>query len=115
MVDSPAAAGVSLAVTKWMASSRRVVALEVSSAAVETLAAASWMAYNRQVEGIEASVADVMMVAVKKKYSKALVGVWMGIGVLSSAAVALVIMLDVAKWATINRLVECRYIAVVVE
>jgi hypothetical protein len=97
-----------------MASSRRVVALEVSSAAVETLAAASWMAYNRQAERVEASVADFMMVAVDKIYSKASVGVWMGIGVSSSAAVALVIMLDAAKWATINRLVECRYIAVVV-
>ncbi len=96
-VDSPAAAGVSLAVTDWMVSSRLVVALEVSSAAVETLAAANWMAYNRQAEGVEASVADVMMVAVEKIYSKASVGNRMGIEVSSSAAVSLVIMLDVAN------------------
>jgi hypothetical protein len=31
-----------------------------------------------------------------------------------SAAVALVVMLDAAKWATINRLVKGRYIAAVV-
>ena len=68
------------------------MALEVSLAAVETLAAASWMAYNRQAEILEASVADVRMVAVKKLYSKALVGGWMGRGVLSSAAVTLVII-----------------------
>jgi hypothetical protein len=90
------------------------VALEVSLAAVETLAAANWMAYNRQVEIVEASVADVMMVAVKKIHSKALVGGWMGIGVSLSAAVALVIMLDVVIWATIKRIVECKYIAAVV-
>ena len=90
------------------------MALEVSSAAVETLAAANWMAYNRQAEIVEASVADVRMVAVEKLYSKASVGGWMGMGVSSSAAVALVIMLDVVKWATIKRLDECRFIAAVV-
>ncbi len=90
------------------------MALEVSSAAIETLAAANWMAYNRQAEIVEASVADVRMVAVGKLYSKASVGGWMGMGVSSSAAVALVIMLDVVKWATIKRLEECRFIAAVV-
>ncbi len=93
------------------------MALEVSSsAAVETLAAANWMAYNRQAEIVDASVADVRMVAVEKLYSKASVGGWMGMGVLSLAAVAvaLVIMLDVVNWATIKRLDECRFIAAVV-
>ncbi len=73
------------------------MALEVSLAAVETLAAA-----------------DVRMVAVEKLYPKALVGGWMGMGVLSSVAVALVTILGVVKWATIKRLVEYRYIAAVV-
>ncbi len=40
-------------------------------------------------------------------------GVWTGIGVASSAAVAREVMLDAAKWTTINRLVECRYISAV--